>query len=178
MVVNGCQGKWKKHGNRCYLWSDEGIKKSWADAEEYCKGEGGNLASVTSKAINDYIKREGITKKRFSRVWLGGLADQEKEGVWKWSDESPWEFQNWNHGEPGDHTGQHCLAQIDYWSLRIDYGRIDKWNAYDCNDKNNFVCSQTLQSGKTINPLGIDHYFTCNRFSTTWMQQRQQTLPR
>ena len=124
------------------------MKKTWTDAEEFCQQEGGNLVSVTSEAINEHIYNE---KKRrdLSWLWLGG-SDQDKEGVWKWSDGSPWDFKNWNHREPG--IVQDCLAQALF---------SKKWHDYDCNLENNFVCSQTLQSGKTINPLSIDHYFTC-----------------
>ena len=113
------------------------MKKTWTDAEEFCQQEGGNLVSVTSEAINEHIYKE---KKRrdLSWLWLGG-SDQEKEGVWKWSDESPWEFKNWNHGEPSNQTGQDCLAQTGY---------SKKWNDYNCKAQTNFVCSQTLQSGK------------------------------
>ena len=113
------------------------MKRSWADAEEFCQQEGGNLVSVTSEAINEHIYKE---KKRrdLSWLWLGG-SDQEKEGVWKWSDGSLWEINNWNLGEPSNQTGQHCLSQAYY---------SQKWNDYSCNAKINFVCSQTLQSGK------------------------------
>ena len=153
MVVKGCQGKWEKHGDRCYLWSDKDMKKTWTDAEEFCQQEGGNLVSVTSEAINEHIYKE---KKRrdLSWLWLGG-SDQDKEGVWKWSDGSLWEINNWNLGEPSNQTGQHCLSQA-FYSL--------KWNDYNCNAKLNVICSQTLLSGKIYIR---SHYFPSTlRFST------------
>ena len=126
------------------------MTKSWSDAEVFCQGEGGNLASVTSEAINDYIYEEK-KRKGLNFVWLGG-SDQEKEGVWKWLDESPWDFNNWNLVEPSNQTGQDCLTQAYY---------SQKWNDYSCMAKINFVCSQTLQSGMTIDSLSVDYYFSC-----------------
>ena len=134
---SACQGNWEKNGDHCYLWSRKGQQKlTWDDAEEFCNKEGGHLASVTSEAINEYIHHEK-RKRRISRLWIGG-TDKEKEGVWKWSDGSPWEFTKWNKGEPGNGSDEHCL---------LHFGYDDTWNDYLCTDENNFLCSLPLCSG-------------------------------
>ena len=118
---------------------------NWDDAEGFCKNEGGHLASVTSEATNEYIHYEK-RKRGISRLWIGG-TDKEKEGVWKWSDGSPWEFTKWNKGEPDN--SQHCL---------LYYGYVDKWNDYWCTDENNFLCSLPLCSGDER--VGMNYSFT------------------
>ena len=134
--VTGCPENWEEHGGHCYLWDDKA--RSWYKAEEFCKNEGGHLASVTSEAANEYIF-EGKEKRKHANIWLGG-SDQEEEGVWKWSDGTPWNFQLWNQGEPSNQLDQDCLIQFGL--------NVKEWNDYPCNYERNFVCSKTPYSGK------------------------------
>ena len=44
-----------------------------------------------------------------SDVWIGG-TDIKKEGVWEWSDGSPWSYHNWGPKEPNNFGGhEDCL---------------------------------------------------------------------
>jgi len=133
--VSACPVNWVEKDNHCYLWSrGADAKKSWDDAEQFCKSEAGHLVSVTSKIVNDYLveekKRKGITS-----IWIGG-SDKEEEGVWKWLDCSSFRdhrFTAWAHHQPSNGKDQHCL---ELWSR--------KWNDNLCSKKNNFVCSKRL----------------------------------
>ena len=51
------------------MWSTE--EKNWENAEDFCKKEGGNLASITSKAIKDYVT-EGLKTKGLDMVCGSG----------------------------------------------------------------------------------------------------------
>ena len=132
--VQKCPNDWKEHGDRCYLWSDK--KRTWADAEELCKKKGGHLASVTSEAVDAYIAGEK-EKRWLKNLWIGG-SDKEIEGVWKWTDGSPWNFTNWYIGQPNNLRGHDCLRYIN-----------DKkeWDDTACNLVSPFVCTQILGSG-------------------------------
>ena len=159
--VTACKENWEEKSGRCFLWGGN-KKRSWDEAEEFCQKEGGHLASVTSEAIHEYIIKEK-NRKGVGYLWLGG-SDKKEEGVWKWSDGSPWEFNRWNPGEPNNGSEAHCLAIVGH--------KVDKWNDYNCkDDNNNFVCSQTLCSGKDGISVRVDHSFTPFRFRTTRMQQ-------
>ena len=129
---------WQKNGNHCYYWSRD--TKTWDEAEAFCKEEGGHLASVTSKAINDYIA-EGL-KQKDHFIWIGG-SDKESEGTWKWSDGSDWEFTNWGTiggvKQPSNHSEHDCL----------EYQRGDRtWNDLSCSIKRKYLCSKKLCSGE------------------------------
>ena len=158
--VTACKENWEEKSGRCFLWGGN-KKRSWDEAEEFCQKEGGHLASVTSEAIHEYIIKEK-NRKGVGYLWLGG-SDKEEEGVWKWSDGSPWEFAKLNKGEPRNGSEEHCLIVAGH--------NVEKWNDYDCKAESNFVCSQTLCSGRDGISVRVDHSFTPFRFRTTTMQQ-------
>ena len=114
---------------------------AWDKAEEFCRTKGAHLASVTSKATNDYIEAE--LNQRDHHIFIGG-SDKESEGTWKWSDGSTWEFTNWGtiqgQEQPSNTTGQDCL---EYHSSKW------KWNDVRCTYRGNFLCSIKLCSGES-----------------------------
>ena len=136
--VETCKQNWEENGSRCYFWSTE--QKSWWEAEDFCKEEGGHLASVTSNATNDYIMSER-SNRSIPFLWIGG-TDQEKEGDWKWTDGcSSFNFTFWQQDQPDDLNSQDCLR----------YHREDlRWFDYWCGNEAKFLCSQHLCSGKDL----------------------------
>ena len=125
---------WEQNGDNCYLWSTN--EKNWSDAEEFCVNEGGHLASITSDAINSYV-REGIS----GHLWIGG-NDIHQEGVWQWTDNMPWEFTAWDQGEPNNSGGnEDCLVIWGY------SGSGYSWNDGHCHRELRFLCSKKTNSG-------------------------------
>jgi len=127
-----CDQGWDTFGDHCYFYGTD--TKSWFDAEDYCKEEGGHLASVNTPAIQDYVLNE-LTRRGLDYAWFGG-NDIEEEGVWKWTDLTPWEFTSWGPGEPDNHNGnQDCLVYDD---------NKYKWDDIGCSTKETFVCSKNI----------------------------------
>ena len=117
------------------MW--EHFQVSWADAEEYCRKQGGHLASITSKETNDNISAL-LNTKDHSSMWIGG-TDQEEEGVWKWSDCTPWSFEAWMEDTPWNRPeAQDCLEFFRNEGV---------WGDDDCTMKNYFLCSQKICPG-------------------------------
>ena len=138
--VSSCKPFWVEVENHCYRWST--LKLNWLEAEKTCRKQGGHLASITSQAVHDNITAQ-FQGKQHKTMWIGG-TDQEKEEVWKWTDCSLWNFEQWNQGQPDNQReAEHCLE-----FFRND-GR--GWNDYDCTARNYFLCSQKLcPSGGTF----------------------------
>ena len=132
--MKACQKDWEGNGDRCFLWSDK--KSNWNDAEEFCKKNGGHLASVTSEAVDEYIAGEK-EKRGLQNLWIGG-SDKEKQGVWTWTDGSPWNFTNWYTGQPNSRGVQDCLRYIN---------DMKEWDDAICNRMSPFLCTQILGSG-------------------------------
>ena len=73
---------------------------SWTKAKENAISLGGNLASIQTSEENTYLFTN-IVSTQSNHVWIGG-SDQELEGSFKWSDNSPWSYANWASGEPNN----------------------------------------------------------------------------
>ena len=116
---------------------------SWVEAETACREQGGHLASINSEAINDKIWDETKTNHtEHTSMWIGG-TDQEEEGVWKWTDCSPWDFEAWMEETAGNQPEkQDCLEFFRDGGI---------WGDDDCTMRNYFLCSQKLCPEKGIN---------------------------
>merc|ERR1712110_587377 len=100
------------------------------DAEDFCLMKGGHLASVGSEATQRYLDEGTSRIGPPGFVWLGG-NDMEQEGVWEWTDGTPWEVEFWRPGEPNNNGGaENCLGIGQY----SGHGR---WNDAKCSG--NFV---------------------------------------
>ena len=127
--------------------------KTWDKAEAFCIQKGGHLASVASEATEAYVLR-AKGNKTLKNLWLGG-SDKEEEGVWKWSDGSPWNFTNWNKYQPTPldvSSDEDCLQY--YYS-----NYATKWSDRPCSVEGNFVCSQMLCSGEQLVSQSENMYF-------------------
>jgi hypothetical protein len=70
---------------------------SWMNARTQCLASGGDLASIHSAQQNAAVQ----TAAGGSNAWIG-LSDSQTEGVWLWSDGTPFGYSNWAAGEPND----------------------------------------------------------------------------
>ena len=133
-----CPQGWEVFENRCYLWVTNETK-NWAGAERFCRksGGGGHLASVTSKEVHEYmLDRVGETETK--KVWIGA-TDAENEGVWKWEDGSPFNFQGWDNHQPDGRTKENCAELYNTYENSYNH---KGWNDLDCHSKIYFVCAK------------------------------------
>merc|ERR1719367_65380 len=126
-----CEAPWEEYDDHCYYYST--YKTNWNDAEEYCQRKGGHLASVNTKAIQDYLVNE-LKRRGLNGVWFGG-NDIKEEGVWEWTDRTPWEFTNWGRSQPDNARGnQDCFQYEAIWP----------WDDNECWNPRYFVCSKNI----------------------------------
>jgi len=139
-TTTACVDDWEAYDDHCYYWSTN--TKTWNEAEAFCQQENGHLASITSEAINQYV-REGMNSRDLGNTWIGG-NDIDEEGAWKWTDGSPFDFTYWNSGEPNNSGGdEDCMH-----ATGIEHEVGETWNDRICSDSLSFLCSKKTSSGQ------------------------------
>lgn len=83
-------------------------ERSWHTAQEYCRGMGAYLVTISDEAENRFVYALS------SLTWLGA-SDEKQEGVWVWVTGEPMNYVNWAEGEPNncgepDCRPEHSLA--------------------------------------------------------------------
>ena len=139
--IESCQENWVENGDHCYYWSTTAL--NWNDAEDFCRKEGGHLASVTSETTNEFVLSE-LNGRGNSMLWIGGTSNGTK-GAWTWTEDcTPMKFTYWQENQPSNHEGQDCLR---YSGTTVLGPSKLKWNDWTCSDKYHFLCSQKLCAG-------------------------------
>uniref|UniRef100_A0A4W5NAV9 C-type lectin domain-containing protein n=1 Tax=Hucho hucho TaxID=62062 RepID=A0A4W5NAV9_9TELE len=117
-----------KNNNQRFILVNE-TKKSWGEAQNYCRNHYRDLASVRDQAENQEIE----TLVGDSAVWIGLFSDS-----WKWSDGRNSSFRYWKFGEPNNKdTKPRCGAAV----FKEGNTLTDKWTVWPCDDTwQPFVC--------------------------------------
>jgi hypothetical protein len=105
------------------------VTLNWADAKTVCVNLGAYLATITSQQENEWI-RTNLTV-GVNNTWLGG-TDVGHVGTWTWITGEPWNYTNWNTGEP-NFPGIEDYLEIygtGYWNNRPGYPATSE--AYIC----------------------------------------------
>ncbi|XP_039993330.1 uncharacterized protein LOC120795454 [Xiphias gladius] len=150
MIEEGCRHclpGWTLMNSVCYFFafSDAMPSRSWLEARNFCKKQGGDLAIIdstekhlaVSELINNY--RDATKPITQSGFWIG-LRDIEEEGMWKWLDGTKLIEGYWNDGEPNNQYGEDCAAT---------YPRdnpFKAWNDAPCNYELKWICEMAPRS--------------------------------
>lgn len=93
---------------------------SWSEARDACRISGGHLATIHSEAESARVQSllGGVLG-----AWLGGTN---LDGEWRWITGEPFDYTNWDPGEPNNATGDEHYLQI--WSPDYDPAKAGTWN--------------------------------------------------
>jgi len=152
--VEACAEGWEANGDHCYLFGDE--KKNWTAAEDFCRGEGGHLATVNTNATKVFVL-EGFNRRNIRQwTWIGG-SDIEEEGVWKWTDCTKWEAEFWSSDNYNNYN-QDCLILALHVHCNFN-DLVDNnfrsfcnevfsfmWDEFNCSVEMGFLCSKKICS--------------------------------
>uniref|UniRef100_A0A914V1W4 C-type lectin domain-containing protein n=1 Tax=Plectus sambesii TaxID=2011161 RepID=A0A914V1W4_9BILA len=141
-----CPNGWAYFGttNSCYqIFRQQVI---WYVADEYCLSlnNGRHLTSIHSQAENDFIvnlARQVLTITDSPYTWIG-LNDIANANQFKWSDRTPYDFQNWGAGEPIQQQGMENCGVLAVAKKCSSAPEIGKWKDVLCGTGNitSFVC--------------------------------------
>uniref|UniRef100_A0AAR2JVW8 C-type lectin domain-containing protein n=1 Tax=Pygocentrus nattereri TaxID=42514 RepID=A0AAR2JVW8_PYGNA len=119
------QQGWVYFGNKVYFFSTE--KKSWSEGRQFCTERGADLLIINTFGS--------------SEAWIG-LTDTEKEGVWKWVDNSGLTTAFWWTGEPNDYDRNEDCAITGYKGAVSE--RVSTWADYPCDHPVVGLCEKSL----------------------------------
>ncbi|KAI4891319.1 hypothetical protein NFI96_033520 [Prochilodus magdalenae] len=132
-VGRKCESGWQMFGKNCYKYMT--VAKTWAEAEQHCISNGGNLASVHSAQTQAFLKDLGKgADGKHLRTWIGA-HDATQDFVWLWSDGSKFSFNAWHTGEPSNGGRREKCVEMNF-------GDEVLWNDARCSIKLFFVCQR------------------------------------
>lgn len=126
-----CSSGWRPHEDSCYRVF--GFSYSHWDAEDYCRRQGGHLASIHSSSDDNFIRSLWISSGHYY-VWLGMHRVNK---CWEWTDGSAVEFTKWHTGEPNN--GDSCRICL---ILAVYTGGARGWNDDYCRRGFPFICQK------------------------------------
>ncbi|XP_034567320.1 macrophage mannose receptor 1-like [Notolabrus celidotus] len=137
-------------------------KKTWEEAQSYCREHYTDLASVRNQAENEEIK-----KSIQGNSVLIGLY---KDTLWNWSDGSSYSFRNW--------VSDRSLVSFQTACGAIHEGR---WHSRSCDEKLYFVCQNAIKDQVKKRVLRVkltkkDPSLNLEDAADAILQQLRQTL--
>ncbi|XP_071527696.1 macrophage mannose receptor 1-like isoform X2 [Panulirus ornatus] len=133
---------WILYDKYCYKLTSEadGEPLTWWDSHLQCRKEGGELASIHTYEENYWLESQ-IFRISDTSLWIGGRALM--DSGFTWVDETPFDFDNWDKGEPNSmYDAEDCVA---LYSHRQGY-----WNDQNCGYQQGHVCKRP--HGATLPP--------------------------
>ncbi|XP_068002470.1 macrophage mannose receptor 1-like [Melanerpes formicivorus] len=118
-------------------------KKSWFEAEEFCREIGGSLVTINSREEQTLLWQLASAKGlNYQGFWIGLFLLNPDEGF-AWVDGSPVVYENWAEGEPNNHNAlEHCVM--------LDGSPQLRWNDLSCERELNWVCE--TKKGAVLKP--------------------------
>lgn len=91
------------------------IELMWISAENFCQHFSGHLVSINDAAENDFIHSLRKSKNYFNKfiifinvyliennIWIGLNKIKNPKSIYKWSDETPTSYLNWDSTQPNE----------------------------------------------------------------------------
>ncbi|XP_029557701.1 macrophage mannose receptor 1-like [Salmo trutta] len=103
-------------------------KKTWSEAQRYCRQNHTDLASVRDEAEKSSIQNITHNNTIQEEVWIGLYRE------WRWSDQSGSTFRNWMTGEPNG------AAVVGGEKLCVEVLPSGEWNDNPPTTKHPFIC--------------------------------------
>ena len=136
------------HNGKFYKAVTDGGGITRNDANNECRAEGGELASV-----HDDETTEFLDSLRKIRSYIGG---EYVNGKWTWSDGSPWDYENWRPGDPSNplHERYNEMVHNGEWNSEDD--RIGYNNGYICQkDSYDFSSASDHNDGYHLKDINL-----------------------
>jgi len=126
IVTPSCGEGEYRFENSCF-WATQYSDFTWAEAEHMCKNRSMELASIHSEQEQDFI----VGSVPHWTSWIG-LTDLRTEEVFRWTDGTPFDYQNWYFSDIGNEDFEDCVA--------TGWGTSSTWNVLMCEERLGVLC--------------------------------------
>lgn len=144
----GCEAGWKGYRNSCYRIPKNANqnRKSWSDAQNICKEEGGWLAIVPDQATAEFLYSIIRDNNDLNHLWIGLTDNGHPNYYEKWSDpdQTPVSFLRWDRNQPRD-KGSTLNCVLAY---RISFLFANN----DCERHTNYICERPKRPTNHVDP--------------------------
>ena len=109
---------------------------TWTEAKAYCEKLGGHLATITSQDEQYFIVNLILNQSDYANTYFLGATTDGIENNWHWITNEPFEYTNWQDGQPDGHEHNEDYLQMNtrrYYDNDIEF----KW--HDIADNNTWV---------------------------------------
>ena len=118
------------------------MKKNWESAEQHCNGEGGRLATPSTKAKNDFLMKhlENFKNLASFQFWFGATvpkASRYKAG-WKFVSGERLTYNDWSNGIK-KHNSYQPSGDGKCATYMLWHG-LFQWNDAPCKNEYFFIC--------------------------------------
>jgi Lectin C-type domain len=126
-------------GGNGHFYEAWALSSTWTNANYWATNRGGYLATITSRAENDFIfnfikdKTNNLSRHKLWEQtapgwtwgpWVGGYRGA--DGSWSWVTGEPFAFQNWVPGEPDN-----LATQVHLAGTGVAFKPGDLWDGID-----------------------------------------------
>jgi hypothetical protein len=123
----------------CYIIQSDTL--TWEAAKSSCVSLGGDLAAVTSVAVQAKL----FDLESSSDFWIGG-NDLTSDTTFSWVNGDAWVYDNWNTNQPNHLAGQDCVK------MKKNTGR---WDDVSCTGEFMYSCQKPSMAAFSFsNPGG------------------------
>ncbi|KAL2102749.1 hypothetical protein ACEWY4_001917 [Coilia grayii] len=132
-----CFSDWEPFGGKCYYFSHDAF--NWTASRDKCVSMGGHLVIIDSREEQMYIVQKLNAAE--DDFWIG-LTDSEREGQWKWVDNT--DLKNitfWHHSQPNNSSGINNTYSGEDCAIMRDVQQTEhNWFDQYCAQSNKIMC--------------------------------------
>uniref|UniRef100_A0A1I7TNS0 C-type lectin domain-containing protein n=1 Tax=Caenorhabditis tropicalis TaxID=1561998 RepID=A0A1I7TNS0_9PELO len=122
--------------NKCYQYYTATV--GFQNAESICQSSNGHLLSIHNAIDNNFFVQQSQKNNLNGFIWLGAQStshDLTNPKNWKWTDQSSFDYQNYQSGQPAALASTACM---------IFNSNTGKWLTSGCSNPYQFICSYDL----------------------------------
>ena len=149
---------------------------TWTEAKEYCEELGGHLVTITSQDEQDFIERIICSQSEYANLYYLGATDDGIENNWHWITDEPFEYTNWQDGQPDGHENDEDYIQMNtrkYYNDDIEFKWHDiandnYWIEFNLN--RGFICEWEGEENPKPTVTGLQSNYTITLGSTLTLE--------